>query len=45
MITREELIKIGRFNKPHGVKGELSFTFTDDQSKTVRRMYITAFSL
>lgn len=30
MITREELIKIGRFNKPHGVKGELSFTFTDD---------------
>ena len=30
MIEREELIKIGRFNKPHGVKGELSFTFTDD---------------
>ena len=30
MITREELIRIGRFNKPHGVKGELSFTFTDD---------------
>ena len=29
-IEREELIKIGRFNKPHGVKGELSFTFTDD---------------
>ena len=31
MIEREELIKIGRFNKPHGVKGELSFTFTDEQ--------------
>ncbi len=30
MITREELIKIGQFNKPHGVKGEISFTFTDD---------------
>ena len=30
MIEREDLIKIGRFNKPHGVKGELSFTFTDD---------------
>lgn len=30
MIHREELIKIGTFNKPHGVRGELSFTFTDD---------------
>ena len=30
MITRDELIKIGRFNKPHGLRGELSFTFTDD---------------
>ncbi|GHU88420.1 ribosome maturation factor RimM [Bacteroidia bacterium] len=30
MIIREDLIKIGRFNKPHGIKGELSFTFTDD---------------
>ena len=30
MIRREELIKIGQFNKPHGVRGELSFTFTDD---------------
>ena len=30
MITRDELIKIGVFNKPHGVGGELSFTFTDD---------------
>ena len=30
MITREELIKIGRFNKPHGVKGELSFTLYDN---------------
>ncbi|MGM9803588.1 MAG: ribosome maturation factor RimM [Muribaculaceae bacterium] len=26
MITREELIEIGIFNKPHGVKGEISAT-------------------
>lgn len=30
MIRKEEVYKIGIFNKPHGVKGELSFTFTDD---------------
>ena len=30
MIRRDELIKIGTFNKPHGVHGEISFTFTDD---------------
>ena len=30
MINRDELIKIGIFNKPHGIHGELSFTFTDD---------------
>ncbi len=30
MIKRDELIKIGQFNKPHGIHGELSFTFTDD---------------
>ena len=30
MIQRDELIKIGKFNKPHGIKGELSFSFTDD---------------
>jgi 16S rRNA processing protein RimM len=30
MIKKEELIKIGKFNKPHGVQGELLFTFTDD---------------
>ena len=30
MIKRDELIKIGVFNKPHGVQGELAFTFTDD---------------
>jgi len=30
MIRKEELYQIGRFNKPHGVHGELLFTFTDD---------------
>ena len=30
MIRREDLIKIGQFNKPHALAGELSFTFTDD---------------
>ncbi|KAA6325409.1 Ribosome maturation factor RimM [termite gut metagenome] len=30
MIRREEVYKIGMFNKLHGIHGELSFTFTDD---------------
>lgn len=30
MIKKDEVFKIGMFNKPHGVKGELSFTFIDD---------------
>ena len=30
MIKRDNLIKIGQFNKPHGIKGEISFTFTND---------------
>jgi 16S rRNA processing protein RimM len=30
MIQREEIAKIGNFNKPHGIKGELSFSFTND---------------
>jgi 16S rRNA processing protein RimM len=30
MINKKEVVKIGRFNKPHGIKGELSFTFSDD---------------
>ena len=28
MIKREELIKAGRFNKPHGIKGEIACSFT-----------------
>lgn len=30
MIKKEEVFKIGGINKPHGVKGEVSFSFTDD---------------
>lgn len=30
MIRKDEVFKIGIINKPHGVKGEVSFTFTDD---------------
>lgn len=30
MIDRKDIYKIGVFNKPHGVNGELQFTFTDD---------------
>ena len=30
MIQKEEVYKIGLFNKPHGIHGELQFTFTDD---------------
>ena len=29
MIRADEVFKIGIINKPHGVKGEVSFTFTD----------------
>jgi len=30
MINREDIIKIGKFNKLHGIHGELSFSFTND---------------
>ena len=30
MIKKEEVFKIGIFNKPHGIHGELQFSFTDD---------------
>ena len=30
MIRREDITQIGQFRKPHGIKGELSFTFTND---------------
>src|SRR3712207_2166973 len=30
MIRQEDVYKIGKLGKPHGVKGEISFIFTDD---------------
>lgn len=30
MIKYEDLVKIGKLKKPHGVKGEVSFTFTNE---------------
>lgn len=30
MITRDEIIEIGQFNKPHGISGEISASFTCD---------------
>ena len=30
MIKVEDVYKIGKFNRPHGINGELLFTFTDD---------------
>ena len=40
MIKREEVYKIGRIGKPHGVKGELSFLFDDDVFDRVEAEYL-----
>lgn len=40
MIRAEEVYKIGIFNKPHGIHGELQFTFTDDIFDRVEAAYI-----
>ena len=40
MIKKEEVVRIGVFNKPHGVKGEISFTFTDDVFDRVDADYL-----
>ncbi|MDR0961696.1 MAG: ribosome maturation factor RimM [Mediterranea sp.] len=40
MIRREEVYKIGVLNKPHGIHGELAFTFTDDIFDRVEAEYI-----
>ena len=40
MIKREEVYKIGIFNKPHGIHGELLFTFTDDIFDRVEAEYV-----
>jgi len=30
MINQDELVPIGQFKKPHGIKGEIVFSFTND---------------
>lgn len=40
MIKKEEVYKIGMFNKPHGIGGELQFTFTDDIFDRVEAEYV-----
>ena len=40
MIRKEEVYKIGLFNKPHGSHGEISFTFTDDIFDRVEADYL-----
>ena len=40
MIKREDVYKIGRLGKAHGVKGEVSFLFTDDIFDNVDAEYL-----
>lgn len=40
MIKREDVYKIGRLGKAHGVKGEVSFQFTDDIFDSVDVEYL-----
>lgn len=40
MIKQEEVYKIGKTGKPHGVKGELSLFFTDDVFDRVDADYL-----
>lgn len=40
MIYREEVYKIGKLGKPHGVKGEVSFMLTDDVFDRVNIDYL-----
>jgi len=39
MITRSELVQIGQFKKPHGIKGEITFTFTNDSFIEIDRPF------
>ncbi len=40
MIRREEVYKIGKLGKAHGVKGEISFLFDDDVFDRVEADYL-----
>lgn len=40
MIKKEQVIKIGQFAKPHGIKGEIAFQFTSDVFDRYRSEYL-----
>ena len=40
MILQEEVFHIGRLGKPHGIKGEITFMFTDDVFDHVDAEYL-----
>ena len=40
MITHEQVYRIGRIGKPHGVKGEVSLQFSDDVFDRVNADYL-----
>ena len=40
MIRQEEVFKIGKIGKPHGVKGEVAFRFSDDVFDRVDADYL-----
>ena len=40
MIKEEDIYKIGKLGKPHGVQGEVSFHFTDDVFDRVDAEYL-----
>ncbi len=40
MIREESVYKIGKLGKPHGIKGEISFLFTDDVFDRVESEYL-----
>ena len=40
MIKKEDVYKIGVLTKPHGIKGEVSFSFTDDVFDRVECDYL-----
>ena len=40
MIKQEEVYKIGKLGKPHGVKGEINFLFDDDVFDRVDAQYL-----
>jgi len=40
MIRQEDVYKIGRLGKPHGVKGEITFHFQDDVFDRVDADYL-----